>query len=102
MLSDDADYRARHAIVKLARHTYLQVRDMYNTQALWQGRCKQFGGRFCRLWGRLTRNPAREFRGEQMIIAGKLESYYAGASGDRRASRISSFIERRRVFHVVV
>ena len=75
---------------------------MYNTQALWQGRCTQFGGRFCRLWGRLTRNPAREFRGEQMIIAGKLESYYAGASGDRRASRIGAFIERRRIFHVVV
>ena len=75
---------------------------MYNTQAQWQGRWKQFGGRFCRLWGRLTRNPAREFRGEQMIIAGKLESYYAGARGDRRASRIGDFIERRRMFHVVV
>jgi hypothetical protein len=75
---------------------------MYNTQAQWQGRCKQFGGGFCRLWGRLTRNPGREFRGVQMIIAGKLERYYAGASGDRRASRIFGFSERRRTFHVVV
>jgi hypothetical protein len=75
---------------------------MYNTQAQWQGRCRQFGGRLCRLWGRLTRNPAREFRGEQMIIAGKLERYYAGANGDRRASRIGGFTERRRIFHVVV
>ena len=75
---------------------------MHYTQAQWQGRCKQFGGRFRRLWGRLTRNPGHEFRGEQMIIAGKLERYYAGARGDRRASRIGVFSERRRLFHVVV
>ena len=78
---------------------------MYSTQAQWLGRCRQVSGRFCKLWGRLTRNPDREFSGDQLIIGGKLDVYYANgaaaARGDRRQSRIGSFIERRRSFHVV-
>lgn len=78
---------------------------MYSTGAQWRGRCKQASGRFGKLWGRLTRNADGEFRGDLLIIAGKLEVYYAsgcaGAHSDRRQSRIGSFIERRRSFHVV-
>ena len=78
---------------------------MYNTGTQWQGRSKQVGGRFRKLWGRITGNADCEFRGDLLIIAGKLESYYAsgcaGARADRRQSRIASFIVRRRSFHVV-
>ena len=78
---------------------------MVSTGAQWRGRSKQAGGRFCQLWGRLTRNSDWLFRGDLLIIAGKLEAYYAsgcaGARGARRQSRIDSCIERRRSFHVV-
>lgn len=75
---------------------------MVITQAGWQGRCKQFGGKVGKLWGRITRNAAREFRGDQSIIEGKLEEYYA-VSGLARgpAARTRGFVERRRSFHVV-
>jgi uncharacterized protein YjbJ (UPF0337 family) len=78
---------------------------MNSNQAKWQGRCKQAGGTLYRLWGRLTRDSDCEFRGNQLIIEGKLQAYYAcgrvAAHGDRRQSRIGSLIERRRAFHVV-
>ena len=73
---------------------------MVITRATWKGCCKQVGGRVCKLWGRITRNAAREFRGDQFIIEGKLEEYYASAI-DGRASRFGGFAERRRSFHVV-
>ena len=79
---------------------------MYKAPARWHGRSKLIGGQCCRLWGRLTRNPDREFQGEQLIIAGKLEAYYAAgrtdASTGPRALLIGGgFIDRRRAFHVV-
>jgi hypothetical protein len=78
---------------------------MVSTGVQWRGRSKQVGGRFRKLWGRMTRNADCEFGGDLLIIAGKLEAYYAsggaGARGARRQSRIGSFIERRRSFHVV-
>jgi len=78
---------------------------MYTSQIRWHGRSKLIGGWCCRAWGRLIRSPDREFQGDQLIIAGKLEAYYAdgraGASTPRRTVRISGFIDRRRSFHVV-
>jgi hypothetical protein len=78
---------------------------MVNDGVQWWARSKQVGGRFRKLWGRVTRNADCEFRGQLLIIAGKLEAYYAsgcaGAPGVRRQSRIGGFIERRRSFHVV-
>lgn len=78
---------------------------MVNDGVQWRARSKQVSGRFRKLWGRATRNADCEFRGELLMIAGKLEAYYAsgwaGARGARRQSRISTFIERRRSFHVV-
>ena len=78
---------------------------MYSTRAIWLSRGKQMGGRFCRWWGKLTRDPGCEFRGDLIIVEGKLEAYYAGnpagARSDRRQSRIGMFIDRRRSFHVV-
>ena len=76
-----------------------------NNLAKWHGRCKQAGGRLRQWWGRLSRDSAGEFRGDQLIIEGKLQAYYAcgrvAARGDRRQSCIGSLIERRRAFHVV-
>ena len=78
---------------------------MVSTGAQWRGRSKQARGRFRKLWGRVTRDTDCEFRGDLLIIAGKLQAYYAseyaGARGAHRQSRIGSFIERRRAFHVV-
>ena len=78
---------------------------MYKSQMRWRSRTKLVGGACCRLWGRLTRNPDVEFHGDQLIVAGKLEAYYA-RSGVRalpklRAMRTGGFSERRRSFHVV-
>ena len=69
---------------------------MVITRATWKGRCKQMGGKVCKLWGRITRNAAHEFRGDQFIIEGKLEEYYAGHAVSRgRPSRFGGFAERR-------
>ena len=77
---------------------------MDTTRARWQSRCKQMGGRFCRLWGKLIRDPGYEFRGDLLIVEGKLEEFYFGNSArarDRRQLRIGTFLDRRRSFHVV-
>jgi hypothetical protein len=75
---------------------------MHTSHARWHRRCRQIGGYFCRLWGRIMRNPGHEFRGDQMIIDAKLERYYQRSQNERARSLIGSFVERRRAFHVVV
>lgn len=73
---------------------------MYESRARWQGRSKLIRGRCCRLWGRVTGNPDREFQGEQLIIAGKLEAYYARGRPQTDVGP-GGFIDRRRSFYVV-
>ncbi len=51
-------------------------------QFMSKGRRQQMRGKFKKLWGRLTHNPYCEFLGEQDIIEGKLDEYYARRSGD--------------------
>lgn len=58
---------------------------MRGTATIFKGRCKQVGGRLCKLWGRWTRNGRREFIGDLIIVEGKLEEFYAS----RRAARQS-------------
>ena len=71
---------------------------MYESHVRWQGRSKLIRGRCCRLWGRVTGNADREFQGEQLIIAGKLEAYYAGG---RTQAHVRPGVDRRRSFYVV-
>ena len=87
------------------RGIFLPDRLMYKDHVRWRGSCKRLSGRCCRLWGRLTGNRDREFQGEQLIIAGKLEAYFAasrkGTPSTRRGLRSGGFIDRRRSFYVV-
>lgn len=38
------------------------------------------------MWGKLTHNPYEEFLGEQEIVKGKIEEYYARKSCDSRGT----------------
>ena len=55
-------------------------------QFLSKGRWKQMRGRIQKMWGKLTHNPYEEFLGEQEIVEGKIEEYYARKSGDSRGT----------------
>jgi uncharacterized protein YjbJ (UPF0337 family) len=59
-------------------------------QIMSKGRWKQMRGRIHKVWGKLTRNPCAEFLGEQDIMEGKLEEYYASRNGDIRGAHQSA------------
>ena len=57
---------------------------------LCKARRKQMRGSIRKLWGKLIHDPYEEFFGEQIMMEGKLEEYYAGrSSGSRRSSSAS-------------
>lgn len=55
-------------------------------QFLSQGRRKQIRGKIQKMWGKLTHNSYEEFLGEQEIMEGKIEEYYARKSCDSRGT----------------
>ncbi len=74
---------------------------MRNTTAtIFKGRCKQVGGRLCKLWGRFTRNGRREFIGDLIIVEGKLEEFYASRH-PAQASPRTGLAARRPTLNVV-
>ena len=56
-------------------------------QLISKGRWKQMRGSIHKMWGKLTHYPGAEFLGEQNIMEGKLEEYYAGRCSDFRDAR---------------
>ena len=73
---------------------------MRSTPQVWKGRCKQVGGRLCKLWGRWTNDSRREFVGDLIIVEGKLEAFHAARR--RQSSQTGAvFGERRRPLNIV-
>lgn len=68
-----------------------------------KGRCKQVGGRLCKLWGRVTRDERRQFMGDLIIVEGKLEEFHARSRRETRPIPPQRrALDRRRALHVVL